>query len=165
MKRSNIEADSAQRARRCSVEEPPAGHSRYDYTDAFEVTLPEGDSRSAEQLIRDGLEHAPSALRSVVLVVHRRVLRLRLGVSSSPNHIVAWQITASEPDMVRLEAAGTLIAGALVGRRIGGRTARLTTFVSYQSPLARLVWPMVAPLHRRVAPYLMERAARRAESA
>jgi hypothetical protein len=148
-----------QRARRCSVDEPPTGHSRYDYADAFEVALNAGDSRSAEQVVRDGLEHAPSRLQSVILIVHRRVLRLRLGPGSSPNHIVAWRIMESEPHMIRLEATGPLIAGALVARRIGSGTARLTTFVTYQRPLARIVWPMVAPLHRRVAPYLMERAA------
>jgi hypothetical protein len=157
MKLPNAEDGTTQRARRCSVEEPPEGHAHYDYADAFEVTLADGDPRSAEQVVRDGLARAPSALRSVILIAHRRVLRLNVG----PDF---WPIVASDPDMVRLEAAGLLIAGALVARRIGGRTARLTTFVTYQGPFARIVWPIVAPLHRRVAPYLMERAARSAES-
>src|SRR3954466_15573512 len=95
------------RARRCAVDEPPTGHSRYDYADAFEVTLSEGDERSAEEVVRDGLEHAPWRLRSVIMIVHRRVLRLHVG----PDF---WPIVASEPNMVRLEAAGPLIAGALV---------------------------------------------------
>ncbi|HEX2285291.1 MAG TPA: hypothetical protein VHI10_10805 [Mycobacterium sp.] len=159
MKLPNAEDGTTQRARRCSVEEPPAAQSHYDYADAFEVTLREGDHRSAEQIFRDGLERAPSALRSVILIVHRRVLRLDVGPAF-------WPIVASEPDMVRLEATGPLIAGALVARRIDGRTSRLTTFVTYRGPLARIVWPLVAPLHRRVAPYLMERAAAKpAESA
>lgn len=154
MKLPNAEHGTTPRARRCAVEDPPAGHSHYDYADAFEVTLPEGDQRSAEQVVHDGLARAPSALRSVIVTVHRRVLRLNVGAAF-------WPIVASEPDMVRLEAAGPLIAGALVARRIDGRTARLTTYVTYQGPLARIVWPVVAPLHRRVAPYLMERAAAR----
>jgi hypothetical protein len=73
---------------------------------------------------------------------------------------VGWQITTNEPDVVRLEAEGPLINGVMVARRTDENVARLTTFVAYQHPLARYVWVVVGPLHRRVAPYLMQRAAR-----
>jgi hypothetical protein len=154
------------RVRRTSVVEEVAGQSRYDYADAFEATLRRGDHRTAEQVIRDGLEHAPPRLRATIVIVHRHVLRFRLGPISSPNHVVGWRVVTSEPDVVRLETTGPLIAATLVGRRVGTTTARLTTFVRYQRPLARIVWAVVGPLHRRVAPYLMARAAARpAESA
>jgi hypothetical protein len=167
MKLPRTEEDAARHARRCPVvESSPPGKSQYDYADAFEVTLPEGDHRTAEQIIRAGLQHAPQALRSKILVVHRHVLRFQLGPASSPDHVLGWQIMTSEPDVVRLEASGSLIDAALVARRIGERTARLTTFVIFRRPrLARLIFPFVAPLHRRVASYLMGRAARHAESA
>jgi hypothetical protein len=157
---------SDQRARQCPViaEEPPPGKSPYDYADAFEVTLAEGDGRTAEQILRAGLQGAPQALRSTIVAVHRHVLRFRLGPLSSPSHVLGWQLMGSEPDVARLEISGSVIEAALVARRVGDRTARLTTFVVFRQPtVARLIFPFVAPVHRRVAAYLMERAARPAE--
>jgi len=149
------------RVRRTSpVDEPLGTALRYNYADAFEVTLPDGDRRSAEQILRAGLQGAPAALRSTILVVHRHVLRFQLGLLSSPSHVLGWRITLSEPDVARLEISGPLIDAVLVARRIGDRRARLTTFVVFRRPtLAKLVFPFVAPVHRRVAAYLMQRAA------
>jgi hypothetical protein len=168
MKLLRIEDHPARRAGRCPVvaESPPSGKSRYDYADAFEVTLPESDGRTAEQIVRAGLEHAPPALRSAIRTVHQHLLRFDLAPASSPEHIVGWRITTSEPDMFLMEASGPLIDAAIVARRIGERTARLTTFVVYrQRTLAMALFVFVAPVHRQVAAYLMERAASHAESA
>ena len=149
------------KARRASATEEPLGVAlRYDYADAFEVSLRDGDNRTAELVVRSGLEHAPAVLGRVVVFAHRHVLRFRLGSVLSPKHVVGWQITTNEPDVVRLEAEGPLINGVMVARRTDENVARLTTFVAYQHPLARYVWVVVGPLHRRVAPYLMQRAAR-----
>jgi hypothetical protein len=79
---------------------------------------------------------------------------------------MGWQITTSEPDLFLMETYGPLIDGAIVARRIGERTARLTTFVFFRRRrLASLIFVFVAPVHRQVASYLMERAASPAESA
>lgn len=156
-----LPTDVSHHARRCPViaEAPPPGKSDYDYADAFEVTLPPGDGRPAEEILRAGLQDAPPALRLMIFHVHRHVLRFRLGPVSSPNHVLGWQRMMSEADVARLEASGPLIDAALVARRIGDHTARLTTFVVFRQPrAARLIFPLIGPLHRRVAPYLMERA-------
>jgi hypothetical protein len=147
------------RARRRPVvaDEPLIGSDRYDYADAFEVRLRSDDARSAVDVFRAGLEQAPRVMRGVVLIVHRVVLRLRLGPSSSADHVLGWQILASEPDVICLAAAGPLLRGVLVARVVPTR-AVLTTFVFYQHPAARIVWATVCPLHRRVAPYLLRRA-------
>jgi len=148
-----------QRARRTSpADEPLGAELRYDYADAFEVNLREGDSRTAERVVRTGLEHASPALGRVVLTVHRHVLRFRLGPVTSPKHIVGWQITTNEPDVLCLKAEGSLLDGMMVARRTDN-VARLTTLVTYQRPLARIVWAVVGPVHRKIAPHLMERAA------
>jgi hypothetical protein len=60
----------------------------YDYADAFEVRLPEPDTRTAEQWLRSGLEGAPDALRWTILFAHRFVLGLRLGPRTAPDHIL-----------------------------------------------------------------------------
>ncbi|MCU1451662.1 MAG: hypothetical protein JWP02_3832, partial [Acidimicrobiales bacterium] len=73
--------ESPARARQVPVvaEEPLIGGDRYDYADAFEIRVAEEDTRSSEQFARCALEQAPWALRRTVWIVHRHVLRLRLG--------------------------------------------------------------------------------------
>lgn len=149
----------AVRLRSVPVEEPLV--SAFDYADSFEAGLPAPDARRAEQWVRCGLEGAPRAVRWVIRTAHRRVLRLRLGPEDAPDHILGWPITADHHDVVRLEAVAPLLRAVIVGRRVDPRTTRLTTALSYSRPCAaRLLWAVVGPVHRRVAPYLLDRAAR-----
>jgi hypothetical protein len=46
-----------------------------------------------------------------------------------------------------------------VGRRADASSTRLTTLLVFRRPAARVVWALVGPLHRRIAPYLLARAA------
>jgi hypothetical protein len=132
-----------------------------DYTDIFEVPILHGDSRTAEQALRDGVGDEPGAGGNLVLWIHRHVLGLRLGAYSSPDHIIGWPITRSDDDEIVLTAGGPLMRGQLTLRRKDGR-ATLTTRLHYHHPVAaRTAWAMVGPLHRAVAPRLVERTARR----
>lgn len=129
-----------------------------DYADVFDVELLQGDSRTAEHMFRDAVGDEPGA----VLWIHRHVLRFRLGPYSSPDHIIGWTIVHSDHDQLTLAANGPLMRGELTLRRDNGRRASLTTRVYYvRRTAARAVWAMVGPLHRAVAPRLMQRAARR----
>ena len=149
----------AAKARRCAVTEPLIGG--YDYADAFEVDLAGGDTRPAGQVFQAGLVGAPRVLRRTVLIAHRYLLRFRLGPASGGDDVFGWQILTREPDVIRLQAAGPLMRGVLVARRIGPTRAALTTSLYYERPrLARIIWAIVGPLHRRIAPYLLERAGR-----
>jgi hypothetical protein len=131
-----------------------------DYVDAFEVPISDGDVRSAEQAFRDALGDEPGAFGSLVLWIHRHVLRFRLGPSDSPDHIIGWQIVRSEHDEIVLTAQGPLLRGQLTLRREDGRRATLTTRLHYcHQTAARTVWAFIGPLHRVVAPRLMERTA------
>src|SRR5215212_8291976 len=143
------------RARRVDVREPLA--VRPDYADAFELPLSRPDDRAAEEWVRAGLEGAPALVRRLIPVVHRRVLRLRLGPATGTDHVLGWRIASGDPDVVRLEAAGPLAAAVIVGRRVNSTRIRLTTALTYRRPaLARGVWACVGPLHRRIAPLLLE---------
>jgi Protein of unknown function (DUF2867) len=140
------------------------GETAADYTDIFEATIPLGDSRTAEQMFRDALGDQPDAGGGIVLWIHRHVLRFRLGPPSSPDHLIGWPIVHSDPDEIVLTTSGPLMRGELTLRRLGGRRATLTTRVHYRRKIAaRAVWCAVGPLHRVVAPRLIERAARPAE--
>ena len=131
-----------------------------DYADVFEVPILDGDLRTAEQAFRDALGDEPRALGSLVLWIHRHVLRFHLGPSSSPDHIIGWPIMSSDQDEIVLAAHGPLMRGQLTLRREEGR-ATLTTRLHYcHKTAARTIWALIGPLHRVVAPRLMERSAR-----
>jgi hypothetical protein len=147
--------------RRCEVVDPLTRQSPFDYADAFEVTLRDGDGRTAEEIFRAGMQSTPSRLGGLVLLAHRHVLGFRLGPPESPNHIVGWQITRSEHDLLQLRADGPLFTGTMVARRVDERTARLTTSLVYRQPHARIVWAIVGPVHRGLAPRLLRHAALR----
>lgn len=147
-------------ARRVPVtEEKLRGIGRYDYADAFEVRVPDPDQRSAEQWLRCGFGQAPPALRWTIVVAHRHVLGFRLAPVSSPDHVVGWTVVDAQPDVIHLEAASPLLSAAMVGRRANATTTTLTTCLTYERPRAAQVWRMLGPLHRRIAPYLLNRAA------
>jgi hypothetical protein len=125
-----------------------------DYTDVFEVPIPQGDSRTAERALRDAVGNRPGAGGSLVSWIHRHVLRLRLGPYSSPDHIIGWPIARSDRDEIVLATRGQLTL-----RRADGR-ATLTTRLHYRHKIAaRTVWAIVGPLHRAVAPRLTKRIA------
>jgi hypothetical protein len=144
----------APRARRRDVAPDP--DVDYDYADAFEIELADADRRTPEQLFRAALERARSA-PPLIPLVHKHVLRFHLGPLTSPDHLFGWRIVASEPDLIRLEAQGPLMRGIIIGRRVFPSTAVLTTYVIYvQRMRGRVIWALVGPLHRMIAPYLLE---------
>ena len=145
------------RALAVPVAEPGSG---IDYADAFEVEVRVPDERSAEAWVRCGLEGAPAVVRRIIQIAHRRVLRFRLAPPSSPDHVLGWAITESAPDVIRLEATSPILRAAIVGRRSDPTHTRLTTLLWFgRRTLARAIWVFVGPLHRRIAPYLLARAA------
>ena len=144
------------------AERTQTGEAEADYVDVFEVPVLHGDLRSAEQAFRDALGDEPGALGSLVLWIHRHVLRFRLGPYSSPEYIIGWPIIRSDHDEIVLATGGPLMRGQLTLRRQDGGRAVLTTRLHYCHQIAaRTVWAMIGPLHRAVAPRLMERSARR----
>jgi uncharacterized protein DUF2867 len=131
-----------------------------DYADAFEVSVSTPDTRTAEEVVRAGLEGAPGWLGMMVLIAHRYVLRFELAPAGTPNHIMGWEVLSADHDVMRLRATGSLMEGMLVARRAGPSAVVLETYVTYRRPvLARIVWTVVGPIHRVVAPYLLRRAA------
>jgi hypothetical protein len=145
------------------AERAQTGETEADYADVFEVPIRHGDLRTGEQALRDALGDKPGALGSLVFWIHRHVLRFRLGPYSSPEYVIGWQIMRSDHDEIVLATGGPLMCGQLTLRPQDGRRAILTTRLHYcHKVAARTVWAMVGPLHRALAPRLMEHSARRA---
>jgi hypothetical protein len=140
---------------------PQTGETAADYVDVFEAPLRPGDGRSAEQALRDALGDEPGAGGSAVMWIHRHLLRFRLGPYSAPDHLTGWPIARSGHDEIVLATGGPLMHGELTLRRHDGRRAVLTTRVHYRHKFAaRAVWAIVGPLHRAVAPRLVQHSAR-----
>jgi hypothetical protein len=159
--KSLAEREGAPQARRRQVAEEDSrvfgGH--YDYADSFEIDVPDADTRSPEQAFRAALARVPSVARYVPIVpaVHQHILRLRLGPLYSPDRLFGWQVVTSTPTVLRLEACGPLLRGTIVGRKTDSSTLVFTTFVDYVRPVpARVIWTLVGPLHRLIAPHLLE---------
>jgi hypothetical protein len=145
------------------AERAQTGETEADYADVFEVPILHGDLRTGEQAFRDALGDKPGALGSLVVWIHRHVLRFRLGPYSSPEYVIGWQIIRSDHDEIVLATDGPLMRGQLTLRRQDGRRAILTTRLHFRHKIAaRTVWAMVGPLLRALAPRLMERSARAA---
>lgn len=141
--------------------EPLIGGNSYDYADAFAIRVPEPDDRPVEQFVRAAVEQAPWPVILTVRAVHRYLLRLRLGPSTSADHVLGFKILSSEHDVVHLEAVSPVLGrGAILVRRIDPTCAVVTTYLFFARPAAaRVIWKIAGPLHRKVAPYLMEHAA------
>ncbi|MGA8544080.1 MAG: hypothetical protein WB785_02325 [Mycobacterium sp.] len=139
-----------------------AAEATSDYVDSFAVPISDGDMRTAEQAFRDGLGREPGIGGNAVLWIHSHLLRFRLGPYASPEHAIGWTIIRSDHDEIVLQADGPLMRGQLTLRREDGSRAVLTTRVRYHRKIAaRAVWLVIGPLHRLLAPQLMQRSARR----
>ena len=95
-----------------------------------------------------------------MLIAHRHVLRFDLGPATSADHVLGWRITDAQPDVLTLQATSATLRGTIVARRAEPRLSVLTTFLQYRSAAARPIWAALGPVHRAVAPYLLEHAVR-----
>ena len=157
-----MKGPGAPRARRVPVaaEEQLGGGDRHDYADAFEIRLREPDARTAEEFVRFALEEASRLVRWIIWIAHRYLIRFRLAPRLSKDHILGWESLRSEPDVVVLQAMSPFLRGVIVGRKVDPTRAVITTYVFYTRPaVCRVLLKIIGPVHRRIAPYLLERAA------
>jgi hypothetical protein len=93
----------------------------------------------------------------------RLVLRLRLGPLHSPDHILGWLIVDRSPgETVCQLHSGFLTAHNVFGK--AGGTLAWSTFVTCKRPVARVIWPVVSPLHRLLVQIALRRAAQMIEA-
>ncbi len=146
------------RAVRAAVKPPIRDSGWHDYADAFELAVPDGFVCDPERVLRRALEEGPR-VGGIATAAGWRVLRLRLGPGRSAEHIQGWRITAGDQHAMQIEASGPLVRGTLV-LRCSPRTVSITTHLRYErSAAGAAVWAVVGVVHRRLAPFLLERAA------
>jgi hypothetical protein len=133
---------------------------RVDYEDAF--TMAVARPRHPEQLMRDMLEGAPPwFLHAWSQLLGKAVLGLRdgLDLSSSPDHVVGWQVIARKDDVFAI--------GLDTPRGLDARLFTVTTpteeivgtFIRLRTAYVRRLWPTIRAGHRFFLPYLLRRSA------
>jgi Protein of unknown function (DUF2867) len=136
---------------------------RVDYEDAFAIDTGVAMDRTGEEWARAILGGAPGAGRRLWSAVAALGVLPRGGgdggTSAGAATIAGWQLRRSEPDFALLGAEARIgLAAELLFERRPGRLL-FATFVHLDSSAARAAWAALAPVHRRVAPYLLERGA------
>jgi hypothetical protein len=128
------------------------------YTYACEITRSANDDRSAEAWARAVFEDAPTILRSFIVAGWIAGLGLRLGPRSSDEHVLGWKILSAKPEAIVLGVESFMLTAHLVVHVKDTRVVH-ATFVRFERWPSRIVWAVSAPIHRRVIPYLLGRAA------
>src|SRR5581483_3067773 len=100
----------------------------------------------------------PAPLRGFMLVGWRFVLGLRLGPRPSPEHILGWRITKRSPEETVCQLSSSFLDATNTFRRVGDRLV-WSTCVTYDRPVARVIWPPVSLLHRPLVRLGRRRAA------
>jgi hypothetical protein len=99
----------------------------------------------------------PRGLLFFVPFVQRVALGLRLQLRPSPDHVLGWKIVHRDDTSMRIEAASWFLTGHVVLHVDAGQLS-FASFIRYDRPLARLVWPPVSLIHRQVARLLVRNA-------
>jgi hypothetical protein len=129
-----------------------------DFECAYQIAVAGEDDRSSEQWARAAWEGAPVPLRWFMLGGWRFVLGLRLGPRRSQDHILGWNIVERRPDETVCQLSSGFL-GAYNTFRLADDQLVWSTFVTYQRPIARIIWPPVALLHRPLVRLALRRAA------
>jgi hypothetical protein len=156
-------ASTGQRVR--SIEVPPEARElctleRIDYEDAFVLEDVAVEDQTAEQWAHAILDDAPLLLRRA-LRGGWSAIGLRLGPERPDRFVLGWEIRRSEPDFVLLGAPSRLgLLAQLLVMRLPEQLL-FDTFVRRDGVIARGLWAGTEPLHKPIARYVLESAARR----
>jgi hypothetical protein len=134
--------------------------SRVDYTDAFRLDAGRAQDRTGEEWARAMLEGAPAATRTRL----RRgwfALGVRLGSANDDGRVLGWAVRRSSPEFAVLAASSLIGMEAEVVCKREPRGLLVATFMQLKNPVARTVWAVVSPRHRRVLRHLIQEMSRR----
>ena len=124
-----------------------------DYADHFTLTT---DARATpERWARAMFGDVPNLGEQVIW---RGFLGLRLSCGRSPATVAGWRIGGRGPEWIRLEAASWFLRANLIVVTGDGRVS-LATFLRYERPLGRRVWPPLSAIHRALVPGVLRDAA------
>jgi hypothetical protein len=129
-----------------------AGLDRVDYADAFAVDV--AVRHTPEEWIRLSAAASPSLFSAVRLVHH--ALGLPLGPPDSPDHLIGWNIVRSDGEEAVLGNEGVFGMPRIVGLTQPGQVV-VATLIRLDGLRGRAIWAVVAPVHRAVARYILNK--------
>lgn len=130
----------------------------HDFACAYEIAVDPRDRRATEEWARAAWEGAPTPLRWFMLAGWRFVLGLHLGPRPSPDHILGWQVIERDSDRTVCQLRSGFLSAVNLFRIADDRFI-WSTFVTYDRPLARIIWPPVSVIHRVLVRSALRRAA------
>ena len=129
-----------------------------EYADLMTVPAP-GARRHPPRAWAEGVVRGTARIRLFGPVVWRGVLGLDRDHSPSGRALAGWRVGAQGEDWIRLDASSWLVSAEVLLLTAEERVS-LATFVRYEHPAARAVWPPIGKGHRDVVPRLLRHAAR-----
>jgi hypothetical protein len=135
-----------------------AAPQEHDFACAYAVAIASDDNRSSEQWARAVWEEAPAPLRWFMLAGWRLVLGFRLGPRDSPDHVLGSRIVDRGPGETVCQLRSGFLNAHNTFRKVDG-TFVWSTFVTYERPMARVIWPPVSLVHRLLVRIALRRAA------
>jgi Protein of unknown function (DUF2867) len=129
-----------------------AGLQRVDYADAFAADV--GTRRTPEEWIRLSAAALP-LLFSAVRLAHR-ALGLPLAPPDSPDHPIGWNILRSDSEEAVLGNDGVFGTPRIVALTPPGQVV-IATLIQLNGIRGRAIWAPVAPMHRAVARYILNK--------
>ncbi|MEV5827692.1 DUF2867 domain-containing protein [Spirillospora sp. NPDC052242] len=130
-----------------------------DYVDRFTVAT--DTDATPEQWARAMFGDVPTPGERLIW---QGILGLRLSRGPSPDTVAGWRIADRGEGWILLEAASGFLSGNLLVQTTGERTS-LSTFLHYDRPLGRALWPPLSAVHRTLAPRLLREAATKVNAA
>ena len=108
---------------------------------------------------RDLRQPVGALLRCFIVAGSVGGLWLRLGPRRAPDHILGWRIMSNTPSVVVFGVESFTLTARLVVE-VDASSVVHATFVRYDRRLGRVAWRVAAPIHRRIIPFLLQRASR-----
>jgi hypothetical protein len=115
------------------------GVARPGYAHLVSTTTSDTAGRSPEAWARALLEDTPTG-RSAPAV------RPGLGPRPSPDHVQRWKIADRGHDWIRFETSSWFMTAVTVVHAANRRVS-VAFFISYDQPIAALIWPPVSVMH------------------
>lgn len=128
-----------------------------DFTCAFEIDVPAGVDRNAEEWLRATIDGAPEPVRLFLYAGWTQVLRLRLDPRSKGDAVLGWKVVTATEETAVCVASGPLVSAEQVLSSNGSSFVH-TTNVHFERGLGRVLWAAAEPIHVAITPHLMHRA-------